>query len=219
MSEQAPTAAAPLRLPRLRARWQALAHWVAGYMPKGLYARSLLIVILPMVILQSVIAYFFMERHWQTVTFRLSAGVVRDIGAVIDLYKLLPEEQARTDLRKIADHAGCEIAGAADPSGAIAAGLASARGDLLLVLSAGYAPQAGFIEEISDMFQRATRPDALRFRIVPTGFLTRLAPGFAPVRGLVAKRSVLDPKSPDFATLVSRAGAAPTARARLRRVD
>ncbi len=34
-------------------------------MPKGLYARSLLIVIAPVVLLQSVIAYTFMERHWQ----------------------------------------------------------------------------------------------------------------------------------------------------------
>ena len=50
MSELATQAAAMLRLPRLRARWQALAQWVAEYMPKGLYARSLLIVILPMVI-------------------------------------------------------------------------------------------------------------------------------------------------------------------------
>ena len=35
-------------------------------MPKGLYARSLLIIIAPMVILQSVVAFVFMERHWNT---------------------------------------------------------------------------------------------------------------------------------------------------------
>jgi len=50
-------------------------------MPKGLYARSLLIVIAPVVLLQSVIAYAFMERHWQTVTNRLSASVASDIAA------------------------------------------------------------------------------------------------------------------------------------------
>ena len=33
-------------------------------MPKGLYARALLIIIAPMVILQSVVAFVFMERHW-----------------------------------------------------------------------------------------------------------------------------------------------------------
>ena len=54
-------------------------------MPKGLYARSLLIVILPMVLLQSAIAYFFMERHWQTVTQRLSSAVVSDVASIVDL--------------------------------------------------------------------------------------------------------------------------------------
>ena len=58
--------------------------WVADRMPKGLYARSLLIVILPMVMLQSVVAYVFMERHWQLVTFRLSAAVTQDIAAIIE---------------------------------------------------------------------------------------------------------------------------------------
>ena len=102
MSEQSPFAGMALNLPRWRARWEDVTRWMAGLMPKGLYARSLLIVILPMVMLQSVVAYFFMERHWQTVTFRLSAGVVRDIGAVIDLYKMQPDAGARSDLRKIA---------------------------------------------------------------------------------------------------------------------
>jgi len=53
-------------------------------MPKGLYARSLLIVIAPVVLLQSVIAYAFMERHWQTVTNRLSASVAADIASIPD---------------------------------------------------------------------------------------------------------------------------------------
>ena len=43
-------------------------------MPKRLYARSLLIVITPMILLQSVVTLVFMERHWQTVTQRLSTG-------------------------------------------------------------------------------------------------------------------------------------------------
>ena len=46
-------------------------------MPKGLYARALLIIIAPMVMLQSVVAFVFMERHWNMVTRRLSAAVVR----------------------------------------------------------------------------------------------------------------------------------------------
>ncbi len=43
-------------------------------LPKRLYARSLLIIITPMIILQSVVTLVFMERHWQQVTQRLSTA-------------------------------------------------------------------------------------------------------------------------------------------------
>ena len=61
-------------------------------MPTGLYARALLIIIAPMVILQSVVAFVFMERHWNTVTRRLSAAVTQDIAALIDIYKRYPQD-------------------------------------------------------------------------------------------------------------------------------
>ncbi len=47
-----------------------MGRWFKEMMPKGLYARALLIIIVPMVILQSVVAFVFMERHWNTVTRR-----------------------------------------------------------------------------------------------------------------------------------------------------
>lgn len=84
-----PTLTLPASFERLRQWWRDFARAVAGYMPKGLYARSLLIVIVPMVLLQSVVAYFFMERHWQLVTFRLATAVVQDIAAVIDMRQAL----------------------------------------------------------------------------------------------------------------------------------
>jgi two-component system, OmpR family, osmolarity sensor histidine kinase EnvZ len=73
-----------------------------GFMPKGLYARALLIIIAPMVVLQSVVAYMFMERHYNLVTQRLSAGVVQDIATLIDIYKVYPQDAGRTQLRRIA---------------------------------------------------------------------------------------------------------------------
>jgi two-component system osmolarity sensor histidine kinase EnvZ len=76
----------------LQLPWQRLLRWSAAMLPKGLYARSLIIVIAPMVLLQSVIAYAFMERHWQLVTNRLSAAVVGDIAALIDMYETFPEQ-------------------------------------------------------------------------------------------------------------------------------
>src|ERR1700704_5592240 len=71
-------------------------------MPKGLYARALLIIIVPMVVLQSVVAFVFMERHWNLVTQRLSAGVVQDIAALIEVYKGYPQSADRALLRRIA---------------------------------------------------------------------------------------------------------------------
>jgi two-component system osmolarity sensor histidine kinase EnvZ len=66
-------------------------RWLTGLLPKGLYARSLIIVIAPMVLLQSVIAYAFMERHWQLVTNRLSSAVAGDIAMLIDVYEKFPQ--------------------------------------------------------------------------------------------------------------------------------
>ena len=71
-------------------------------MPKGLYARALLIVILPVVLLQSAVAYVFMERHWEVVTYRLSAGVARQVAALVDIYKTFPDDAEHSQLRRIA---------------------------------------------------------------------------------------------------------------------
>ena len=75
--------------PRRPTAGTASASGSTAFMPKGLYARALLIIIAPMVILQSVVAFVFMERHWNLVTQRLSAAVVQDIAALIDVYKSL----------------------------------------------------------------------------------------------------------------------------------
>jgi len=76
-------------------------RWLGQQMPKGLYARSLLIIIMPMLILQSVIAYVFMERHWQTVTQRLSKAVTADISAIIDIIETYPQEKEYAEIIRI----------------------------------------------------------------------------------------------------------------------
>jgi len=79
-----------------------MGHAFTGWMPTGLYARALLIMIVPMVILQSVVAFVFMERHWNTVTRRLSTAVVQDIAGLIDVYKGYPQDKGRDQIRRIA---------------------------------------------------------------------------------------------------------------------
>lgn len=71
-------------------------------LPKGLYARTLLILLIPIVLLQSVLTFVFLERHWNLVTQRLSAAVSRDIAALIDVYEKYPQAKDAALLRKIA---------------------------------------------------------------------------------------------------------------------
>jgi two-component system osmolarity sensor histidine kinase EnvZ len=98
---------------RFRSAAESLAErCLAGYgrlervfkiiLPKGLYARALFIIIAPMVIVQSVVAFVFMESHYNAVTRRLSAAVIQDIAAVIDMRKGLADDQDHTELRRIA---------------------------------------------------------------------------------------------------------------------
>jgi two-component system osmolarity sensor histidine kinase EnvZ len=83
-------------------QWRHFWRLMGRYMPKGLYARSLIIVIAPMILLQAIVAFVFMERHWQTVTQRLSQAVVRDIAAIIDMIETYPDDQDFTNVVRIA---------------------------------------------------------------------------------------------------------------------
>ncbi|WP_287741084.1 ATP-binding protein [Methylobacterium sp.] len=82
--------------------WRRIGRLLADRLPKGLYARSLIIIIAPVVLLQSVIAYTFMERHWQLVTKRLSAAVTADVAALIDIYESYPQDRDAATLQRIA---------------------------------------------------------------------------------------------------------------------
>ncbi len=78
-------------LAKTRELWRRAARGLADILPKGLYKRSLLIVIVPMVLLQTAVTFAFMQHHWELVTRRLSEAVARDVGALTDLYQRLPQ--------------------------------------------------------------------------------------------------------------------------------
>jgi two-component system osmolarity sensor histidine kinase EnvZ len=82
--------------------WNRFWRLVSFYMPKRLYPRSLIIIITPMILLQSVVAFVFMERHWQTVTLRLSQAVTRDIAAIIDMIETYPQDDDYANVIRIA---------------------------------------------------------------------------------------------------------------------
>jgi two-component system osmolarity sensor histidine kinase EnvZ len=82
--------------------WDRFTRWLRAVMPHGLYARALLIVIMPLVVLQSIVAFLFVERQSSVVNYYLSSAVTREIATLIDVYKTFPPGTNRAQLRRIA---------------------------------------------------------------------------------------------------------------------
>jgi two-component system osmolarity sensor histidine kinase EnvZ len=96
--------------PRSIIRDGAVSRFLRRNLPRSLFTRSLLIIIIPMVLLQIVVAAVFMERHWQMVTTRLSAAVTRDIAALVDLAETRPQPISDEELVRIAgDRMGLQL--------------------------------------------------------------------------------------------------------------
>ncbi|MBL4665917.1 MAG: hypothetical protein JKY04_00970, partial [Sneathiella sp.] len=70
--------------------------------PRTLFARSLLIVILPTILLQIVATYIFYERHWNNVARRLAQGVSGEIAAVISLTDRFPGDESQASILETA---------------------------------------------------------------------------------------------------------------------
>ena len=86
-----------------RSLYRRITGAIGDQMPKGLYARALIIIIAPMVLLQSVLTFVFLERHWQTVTRRLSTVTVQNIAMLIDIYRDFPQDPNAETLIRLAD--------------------------------------------------------------------------------------------------------------------
>ena len=55
------------------------------FLPRGLFGRSLIIIVAPIVLLQAIIAYVFFERDLDTTTRRLARDVAADIAMLVAL--------------------------------------------------------------------------------------------------------------------------------------
>lgn len=59
-------------------------EWLKRYMPRGLYGRAALILLLPVVALQLVVSVVFVQRHFEGVTEQMSREIARQINATLD---------------------------------------------------------------------------------------------------------------------------------------
>ncbi|MDQ2093114.1 ATP-binding protein [Rhodalgimonas zhirmunskyi] len=64
--------------------------WLKQYMPRSLYARAALILVLPVVLLQLVISVIFVQRHFEGVTRQMSDAVSRELRLMVDAVDAAP---------------------------------------------------------------------------------------------------------------------------------
>mgnify|MGYP001153682926 CR=1 FL=1 len=59
-------------------------HWLKRYLPRSLYGRAALILILPVVTLQLVVSVVFIQRHFEGVTQQMTSGAAREVQLLMD---------------------------------------------------------------------------------------------------------------------------------------
>ncbi len=75
--------------------------FLRDWLPKGLYARSIIIIIAPVVLLQAIVSYIFFERHWTMVTRRLTSAVASEIAFIIDTGQYRGEAESAAERRLV----------------------------------------------------------------------------------------------------------------------
>lgn len=71
---------------QIRFKWHRRWWSFKRLIPSNLFGRALLILVLPMVLSQMVIAYVFYERHWSSVSRNMANSVVGDIAWITHTY-------------------------------------------------------------------------------------------------------------------------------------
>ncbi len=89
--------------PPRRTLWWRFNRFLERHLPEDLYRRSMIIVIAPMLLLQTIMAGVFLERHWERVTKTLSKSLGREIGFIVALYDTGPKTAAA--LKRLEDMA------------------------------------------------------------------------------------------------------------------
>ena len=115
------TAIGTPELPERPGSYYRFNRFLERHLPAGLYRRSLIIVIAPIVLLQTIMAGVVLDRHWDNVTKVLARSLAREIGLVTDLYdRSAKTEAALAEIEAIANkrlQLGLEIGrGAALPA-------------------------------------------------------------------------------------------------------
>ncbi len=77
-----------------------ISNWFKRFLPRSLFVRALLILLLPVILLQLVVGFVFIQRHFEAVTEQMTRSVARNLNyaiAVVDTAPSVPEANAVLD--------------------------------------------------------------------------------------------------------------------------
>ena len=75
--------------------FERIAQWSDKHSPQTLFARALLIIVVPMLLLQALSAWWFYSQRGENVTNRLAILLVRDLRLLISLRSDFPDDEHR----------------------------------------------------------------------------------------------------------------------------
>ncbi len=91
----------------LTASWKDLKQKI---LPRTLYARSLMIIVLPILVMQTIVAYIFINRDWETMSDKLVYALTGEIYIISDqVRQAATPEDVNAIVNDAAAHLGLEI--------------------------------------------------------------------------------------------------------------
>lgn len=78
-------------------------RWLKRLMPKSLYVRTILILIIPTFLALSVATFVFFDRHWYTTTHRLTHAVAADVGVIVEMLNRTEDPDVRAYIHDLAE--------------------------------------------------------------------------------------------------------------------
>ncbi|NQW50748.1 MAG: two-component sensor histidine kinase [Rhodospirillales bacterium] len=79
----------------VRDTFERIAQWADKHSPQTLFARALIIIVVPMLLLQALSAWWFYSQRGDNVTNRLAILLVRDLRLLISLRSDFPDDEHR----------------------------------------------------------------------------------------------------------------------------
>ena len=76
--------------------FESIARWADRHSPQTLFARALIIIVVPMLLLQALSAWWFYSQRGDNVTNRLALILVRDIRTLISLKADFPDDEHKS---------------------------------------------------------------------------------------------------------------------------